>query len=367
MSLAPKHVQVEQVEPSFRPRRNRVAVVLNGNAKAVTERVIRDVRGLLRDGPSGLYVSRSIEESEFIARSIVKRGFDVVLCGGGDGTFSQVVSDITRLRPAHMPAFGVLRLGTGNAMASALGAARADRRGIAADLERATLAAAQFEMKLVEVEGKLTPFSGIGLDSLILSDYNAVKKSLSGTFLRGLGEGGAGYATAIATRSLWRFVAKPLPEVIIRNEGAPAEQIDLQGRTVGWIQRGGIIHRGRVAIAAASAVPSFGFDFRLFPQVELRRDRFQLRVGNVSAYSALTGLPALFRGTFDHPHVHDFFCDAVSIELPSPTPLQIGGDEVGERERVHMSLAHVRGVRGSKRALPGQSALDALAARVGVA
>lgn len=359
MAMTTKSIQSQ---PDFQPR-NRVAVVLNGNAKAVTGRVVRDVRGLLKDGPSSLYVSHSLEEAEFIARSIVRRGFDVVLSGGGDGTFSQIVTDVRRLHPHRMPAFGVLRLGTGNAMASTLGAARADRRGLAADIERAELCAAQTKINLLEVEGRLAPFSGIGLDSLILSDYNSVKASLANTPLRGLGQGAPGYAMAIATRSLWRFMSSQLPEVIIRNHGAPVEQIDLQGRTIGTIARGAVIHRGRVAIAAASTVPFFGFDLRLFPQSERRNDRFQLRVGKVSAFTALSKLPALFRGTFTDPGVRDYFCDDISIEVTSPTPLQIGGDEVGKRESVRIGMSHIQAVYGSRQPIPGTDALAALRAR----
>jgi diacylglycerol kinase family enzyme len=351
-----------QSQPDFQPR-NRVAVVLNGNAKAVTGRVIRDVRGLLKDGPSSLYVSHSLDEAEFIARSIVRRGFDVVLSGGGDGTFSQLVTDIKRLRPQRMPAFGVLRLGTGNSMASTLGAAGDDCRSLAADIERAELGAAQSELGLLEVEGRLAPFAGVGLDSLILSDYNSVKRSLADTPLRGLGQGGPGYAMAIATRTLWRFISSPLPEVIIRNHGAPVQKVDINGRTIGRVPRGGIIHQGPIAIAATSTIPFYGFDLRMFPQIDQRNDRFQLRVGKVRALSVLSQLPALFRGTFTDPGISDYFCTDISIELNSPMPLQISGDDVGERKRVRIKMSQVQAVRGSKQPISGTDALTALRER----
>ena len=114
-----------------------------------------------------------------------------------------------------------------------------------------------------------------------------------------------------------------------------------------------------MAIAAASTIPFYGLGLRLFPQADQRTDRFQLRVGNVGAFKALSRLPALFRGTFDDPGVHDFFCSAVSIEVVKPSPLQIGGDEVGVRERAEIGMTNVRGVHGRNAALASRQAAAA--------
>jgi len=343
MSIAPKSIQSQ-------PRERRVAVVLNGNARSVNERVIRDVRAALAHDPSSLYVSRSLDHAKFIARQIVARDYDVVVSGGGDGTFTQVVSDIADLHPARMPAFGLLRLGTGNALANVLGPARATAQGLAADLGRARRVEAETDLNLLAVEGRLTPFAGVGLDSLILADYNTTKKSLENTPLRELAKGGAGYAMSVATRSLWRFVLDPLPEVIVRNQGAPAQRVDIHGRSIGApVPRGGILYKGPVSIAAASTIPYYGLGLRLFPQADQRTDRFQLRVaGPLSALEVLARLPSIFRGTFEHANVHDYFCTAASIEVAASTPVQVGGDEVGERRVVHIGMSSVRAVRGSE-------------------
>jgi len=132
------------------PEKASIAVVLNANAKAVDEQLIRDLKGLLQD--ETLFVSHSLEQGRFIARHLVNRRFDVVLCGGGDGTFTQVVSEVARLRPAAMPAFGALQLGTGNGIGEALGAGRG-LSGLAADL-RAAREPARLTLPLLEVEGK---------------------------------------------------------------------------------------------------------------------------------------------------------------------------------------------------------------------
>jgi len=319
----------------------RVAVVLNGNARCVNESVIREL-GQVVEGEA-IFVSRSMEQSKFIARTIVNRGYDVVFCGGGDGTFAQCVTDILALRPARPPVFGVLRLGTGNALATTLGASAVCQAGLAADLHLARNPGACVELPLLRVEGRLAPFAGLGLDALILEDYNGVKSAFHGTPLHALGEGSAGYTLAIASRSLWRFVLGAPPVITVVNEGAPAQRVDLRGRAVGRpVARGEVIYQGPVAIAAASTIPYYGLGLRLFPQARLRTDRFQLRVGQVGALSVLTHLPALFRGEYCGDGIHDYFCSAISIRTEEPQPFQVGGDEVGRRETVHIGLASVQ-------------------------
>jgi diacylglycerol kinase family enzyme len=332
-------------DPQERP--SRLAVVLNGNAKAVNERVIRDIQELLQIDGSKLYVSQSIDQAKFIARHIVKNEFDVVLCGGGDGTFCQAITDVLSLHPASPPAMGVLRLGTGNALATTLGSSHPDMAGLAADIRRAKQPQSRRDLPVLKVEDRLAPFAGTGMDSLILSDYNSVKGTLAGTPIEALGQGGPGYALAIATRSLWRFTTQPRTEVIIRNDGEPAWRMDLAGRPIGHpVPRGGVLYQGPVAIAAASTIPYYGLGLRLFPQALMRRDRFQLRVGNVGAFSVLSRLPALFKGTLDDSRIYDYFCTAVTIHTTEATPFQIGGDEIGQRTRVHIGLSRIETVVG---------------------
>ncbi len=334
---------VEEIA-SIRPQR-KVAVVLNGNARAVTDATVREVRGVLSD--ETLFISRDLEQWRFIARRIVNENFDTVICGGGDGTFARCVSDILALRPASAPAFGVLKLGTGNALASTLGSSTPNREGLARDLRRAHLSGARRSLPMLQVEGKLAPFTGVGYDSLILEDYNLVKSKLKGTPLAGLGEGAAGYAMAIGGRSIWRSLREPRLELVLRNEGAPAQKVDLMGRPVGRpIAKGKILYKGPVTMAAASTIPYYGLGLKMFPQAMMRPGRFQLRVAHVGAFAVLANLPALFRGEYDHPDVHDFHCTAVSFHLARPAALQIGGDEVGRRTSATVRLSNVQAIWG---------------------
>src|SRR5215468_8623923 len=113
--------------PSVSPpsRAGRIAVVVNGNAKSVTAEVIETLDQILDGGD--LFVSRRVEESEAIAHTLVDRGYGTILTGGGDGTFTVVVTAVVheaRRRSAPVPRFGLLRLGTGNSLAWVLGASK---------------------------------------------------------------------------------------------------------------------------------------------------------------------------------------------------------------------------------------------------
>src|SRR5688572_26131848 len=116
----------------------RVAIVLNRNARGVTDQQIRRVCSL--HPASDVYVSTSLEESSRIARLILERGYDLALLGGGDGTFVRCLGDLEiearRLR-RPLPGLGVLRLGTGNALGNYLGASVAHEAGLRSDLHRA--------------------------------------------------------------------------------------------------------------------------------------------------------------------------------------------------------------------------------------
>ena len=322
------------------PTAPRVAVVLNGNARAVTDALIRDVRMTLDQ--EQLYVSRSLEQWKFIARRIVNKGYDVVLLGGGDGTFAQCVTDIMALRPRRTPSFGVLRLGTGNGLASALGVSGANLRGFTTELRRARQASFRQQLPMLRVEDRLAPFTGVGLDSLILEDYNAVKRAFRDTVLQNLMQGGMGYATAIAGKSLRRSIFEPLPKLVIRNEGAPAPRVDIHGEPTGEIvPYGGILFEGEANIAACSAVPYYGLGLKLFPHALTRVDRFALRVARINPLRVMARLPALFAGEYQDEGINDFLCTAVSYHLDRPTALQIGGDEIGRRTRVKVSMTQI--------------------------
>src|SRR6187551_1716426 len=122
---------------SLFPQDPRIAVVVNGNAKSVTEEVISTLHQILLGGD--LFVSRSLDDARHIAHTIVSRGYGTVLTGGGDGTFTVMVTEVVRAaraRGAPTPRFGLLKLGTGNALAWVVGAREVKGGEVDADIRR---------------------------------------------------------------------------------------------------------------------------------------------------------------------------------------------------------------------------------------
>ncbi len=321
---------------------DRVAIVVNGKAKGVTEDLIDMLDQIVRSGD--LFVSRNLAEGRDIARTIVERGYPTVLTGGGDGTFVQMVSWIVRMSEKadrDPPRFGLLRLGTGNALAWVLGAQNKRGRGVMADLGRLRMEGGSRSMRLIQVEDLLTPFAGLGADAVALNHYHQTKQFLQDTWaLRPLAASPSAYAIAILGRSVPHFsFARPM-KVQVVNRGNPAVQLGQNGRPVGTpIGRGDVLYEGTARLVAMSTIPYWGFGARVFPYAEERADKFSLRVADLKPPAVLRGIRAIWKGTFQHSRLRDFLVDEISVRCEEPTPLQVGGDVLGRRTAIRAGLS----------------------------
>jgi diacylglycerol kinase family enzyme len=242
---------------------------------------------------------------------------------------------------------GVLRLGTGNALADALGASTPTLDGLAHDYRRARRRR-QKSLSLLEVDGKLTPFAGCGLDAQILDDFGKLGKLLDRTRAGKQLGAAARYALTVGLRSTPRFVFKRLPEVEIVNVGAPAYRVDWStGRVIDDepIESGRVLFRGRPAIATCATIPYFGLKMKMFPYSNAMDGRFQLRCSTASAFETLWNLPSVFTGEYRSANLHDYLCEAIEIRVERPVPVQVGGDvgdSLRDRLRVQLSSRPIR-------------------------
>jgi diacylglycerol kinase family enzyme len=324
------------------PPSQRIAVVVNGNAKSVTEEVISTLDQILLGGD--LFVSRRLEDARDIARTLLSRGYGTVLTGGGDGTFTVMVTEVVRearRMGKPLPRFGLLKLGTGNALAWVVGAGRAKDRGLAADIQRLSEDAGSRQIRLIEVEDYISPFCGFGADAVVLQDYSDVKAKLSKTILKRVAPGPLSYAVAATTRSLPSYLFRRMPHCRIINEGGEAYRIGGKGRQLGVpIPKGETIYEGPIRLAAMSTIPYYGFGFRMFPYAEERADRMHLRVSTITPVALVRNFSAVWRGEYADPDiVFDYLVDAVRVEMDPATAFQIGGDPRGERSRVKAVLS----------------------------
>jgi len=165
-----------------------------------------------------LFVSTSLADSPRIAASIVAEGYDVVMWGGGDGTFANGVAEVVAASARAgraVPEMGCVRLGTGNAIADTIGAAPATPAGIADDLRRARAERSARQLPMLDVEGRPGLFCGFGLDAQILDDLG---KTLRGLDKVGLADkirsAGARYFISVTSRSIPRFLTASRPEIL---------------------------------------------------------------------------------------------------------------------------------------------------------
>ncbi|HVV84019.1 MAG TPA: diacylglycerol kinase family protein, partial [Kofleriaceae bacterium] len=307
----------------------RVAVLLNRRAQGVTPARLRWFAGQV--AAEDLFVTDSLPSGEQAVRAILAAGHDVVCPGGGDGTFMETAAALLRLAPAGapLPALLPLRLGTGNAVHDVCGASPPTARGLARDLARAAdPAEAPSPLRLLDVDGRLTQFAGVGLDADWQADYaRVIKRRFNDSRLLPLARGAPGYVATAFGVTIPRLVRRPYIDVRIVAVGA-ALRLDARGRTAAELPDGAVLFEGPATLAAASTVPSYSAGFRFFPHVDAIGERFELKVGAArlgdvvrTAVHMLTGRQAAEGGA-----VRDLAARAVRVELAAPARYHLGGD-----------------------------------------
>jgi diacylglycerol kinase family enzyme len=315
-------------------------VLLNAHAKRVTEQVRDTVAHAV--GFENVFLSRDLPDANRIAAKVVAAGYSTVVAAGGDGTFAgwvhRITTEATRQgRP--IPRFGILALGTGNAVAGLVGA---NARSWRDDLQRLLRgrATATRRLDLVDCEGRHTPFAGAGADAGLINDYNWLRTRLRGTPLHALGHGPTGFGIAAALRTAPRYLLEKPPYCEVVNDGDAAWRLDAAGNRVGRpFARGELLYAGPCLMAAASTVPYYGLGMRAFPFAGEEPGLLHLRVASpIPVPLVLLNLPRIWSGSFRHDAIHDFHARRVTLRFDRPTPLQVGGDAEGERDAVTMSV-----------------------------
>ncbi|MCH2109499.1 MAG: hypothetical protein MK135_09220 [Polyangiaceae bacterium] len=284
-----------------------------------------------------LYASEKLSEAEGIAREIIEKGTTTVLTGGGDGTFTVTLSQLVQAAQerdamAKLPRLGVLKLGTGNALAWLAGASELGQKGYTPR----PLPSASRRIRLVEHKGMFSPFAGSGADAQVLADYHSIKAQLRDTAFSGFGEGLSGYLLAGLTRTLPRALFDTLPRVRIVNEGSPVYRVkDGQPDFENSIPKGALIYEGPARLCGVGSIPYYGFKMKMFPYAFSASDRVNLRITTLGPSEFLARLSELWRGELiADQKLFDFLIDKISIEFDHPTMAQIGGDAIGAQKKL---------------------------------
>lgn len=323
--------------------RSRIAVIVNGNAKSVTDEVLATLDEILETGD--LYVSRSIAEGNAIAKTVLDRGYGTVLTGGGDGTFTNVVTQVVKMareRGVKPPRFGLLRLGTGNALSWVVGSSGKKGQLLAADVLRLRDEAGARPLRLVECEGILAPFCGFGIDANVLADYHRVRDGFKKLPIvpHKWVAGAVSYAVAATTMSIPKYLVNAVPFVRVTNVGSDAYKIGPNGRPLDRpIQAGERIFEGKARMVSCGTIPYYGFGFRVFPHADERPDRMALRITTIGSVEFVANFKPIWRGEYNSAtSLFDYLVDKVEIEIEPATAFQIGGDSMGDRSHVEVAM-----------------------------
>ncbi|HEU4613136.1 MAG TPA: diacylglycerol kinase family protein, partial [Kofleriaceae bacterium] len=238
----------------------RVVAIVNANARRLGSRM----RGKLeRALPGGVRFTGSLDEARTTIRAEIRRGADLIVLGGGDGTVVMgltLIGEACRAGGRREPAIAILRLGSGNAIADSTGASE----DVVEDLSRVSRGGGtRREMPLLSVLGVRAPFVGMGVDALLLEDHAAVDRVVDRVpVARRLMGGATRYALAVALRSVPRFAAGARPRAAVTNLGAPAVEMRRTGPTGREERAGERLWEGTCTLVAGATIPFFGFGLK---------------------------------------------------------------------------------------------------------
>ena len=308
-----------------------LGILVNANAKRGGRRVAVQIARALPG--ASVRLTRTIAEIESWLPSL--KSPRCVLAAGGDGTAVALVNALDRVLPRHepFPTVGVIPLGTGNAWAHATGAHKLDAALRMLMNSQGTMPTRRFG--LVDCEGKLTHFAGIGWDAQVLDDYKAQVEASKGPG-RPLAKSAWGYLTAMLFRTAPKTIFYGRPHVIIENLGDEVYTItaDRKLLKLNGVGHGSVLYDGLASVAGAATCPEFGYGFRAYPFAERFLGYINVRIYDRPTVAAIKDIPKLWRGQHPLRGMHDWFATAVRMTVSRPMPLQIGGDAVGLRQTI---------------------------------
>lgn len=323
----------------------RTAIILNANARRVTDRVRQQVETMAAEAERGadVFFTETLEEAASVTQHIARSGYDTVVTGGGDGTVANTIAavlDGVESEGGAYPRFAVLRLGTGNAVADRLGAGFYEH-----DLEDVCAEPDALDTRRVDLieteEGRRIAFGGFGWDAYILNNYRKVKGAAERMpALKPVLEGVFGYLVAGVGKSVPELVVRrPSWEVRVINTGGMAFELAAGGHVVQRFAPGATVFEGRTRLACFGTLPYYGFKFNIMPWADKTAGMFQLRMVDMNPVAAVANLRDFWRGTAEHPGLRDFHLSGCTLEFSEAAPMQIGGDAEGYRERYDLRIA----------------------------
>ncbi len=307
----------------------KTCVYINVGARRVSSAVMNEIRELIP--AEDIYVASTVEQEERAAREILEKQVDTLFIGGGDGTFVRFVNRLVLQAEGHnLPTIGILGLGTGNAIARLVSSGNplSDLKSYLSNPSRDIQ-----PMSLVETNGMVYPFGGLGWDARWLEDY----ERLNALFPEVV-KGRVGYILAFMAgtipRKAYEIVTRKRVHVDIINGPHKAFKVGPDGEKGEPIGPNEIIYSGNINSVAFGTVPDYGYGIRILPFAGKDLNYMHLRVVTISMTRALLAAPAVYNGSFRHPGVLDFYVHSCSTKFSEPMPFQIAGESMGRKSHV---------------------------------
>jgi diacylglycerol kinase family enzyme len=314
-----------------------VAVILNANAGRVRARLARSLR---QAAPGAIvYWTRSMDEAEDALESALESGVTTLFGGGGDGTIIDLANRMVHY--ANPPRLGVLKLGTGNALATWVGARTPveDLAGWAAGE-----AFTELPLRLVHAEDDFFPFAGLGWDAAVLNDYRWAKQQMKQTPLEGFSHQLWVYVASAFGRTVPRMATRPdAPRATVEVLEGEAWRVDRHGDRIGAaVGPGSILYDGPAHMTAVGTTPYYGYAMRMLPHACVLDSHMHLRVSALSLPQVVNELPRIWSGEYEHERLYDFLAQKVRVTFDEEVPYQVGGDARGMRRSLELAVAPAR-------------------------
>ena len=321
--------------------RDNIAIILNNNARKVNKKVKRQIEELIPQ--KNIFYTNSLEEADATIAKILDIGYTHIFTGGGDGTLIHFINKMKEIKKndkikAKLPAIGILRLGTGNAVAIYTNSGKK----IANDL-KALLKGGSYKtdkIDFIKIDNRYFTFGGFGADALVLNDYDMMKKIPNKT-VKYIFAGLKGYFIS--------GLAITLPKIILQNNQNYVEiyansnsvyKVSMsKGYTDMKIKKGDLIYKGPFTSVAMGTTPFYGYGLKSFPFANKKKGYFQIRILDIPLILLAYKIIKAWDGIYEGKDVIDFLVQDVIIKFRKATPLQIAGDAAGYKKETRVNLS----------------------------
>ena len=320
--------------------RNNIAIILNNNARNVNKSIKEQVEELIPK--RNIFYTKSLEEADATIAKILNSQYTHIFTGGGDGTLVYFINKMKEIKKkakikTKLPAIGILKLGTGNAVAIYTNSGKKISDDLETVLKGGTYRTDSVDF--VKIDDKYFTFGGFGMDALVLNDYDMMKK-LPNKFLRYPFAGLKGYFISALGITLPKtlFLKPTIIEIYANDENAYSASMT-EGFKKLNIKKGDLIYKGPFTVTAIGTTPFYGYGLKVLPFANKKKGYFQIRVMNFRPLLIALKVLKAWNGFYEGDDVHDFLLKDVTVKFSKPSPLQIAGDAAGYKKEIRIQVS----------------------------